>query len=249
MKANILNMKISCLNFPQSHYKQMHKFWSFSPFMSHKVVNVANISPNTTTYYDGWFDRIAINHLSHNLQAVAGVKIEKEGYDGLLKTCKVVSLKFNTVQQCQLCIQALERSIPAQFFLLLKTLVPQSKFTREFLALFTGLFFAWLVGPSQLKESEFNGRQEKNVVHIQKCRFLESSNCVGMCTNLCKFPTQKFIKNYLGMPVTMVPNFEDMSCDMVFGVEPPPPDEDPATLQPCFKLCKNGKRHSLRKCS
>lgn len=32
-------------------------------------------------------------------------------------------------------------------------------------------------------------------------------------------------------------DFEDMSCEMIFGVEPPPPDVDPATKQPCYKLC------------
>ncbi|XP_019704779.2 beta-carotene isomerase D27, chloroplastic [Elaeis guineensis] len=65
---------------------------------------------------------------------------------------------------------------------------------------------------------------EKNVVCIPKCRFLESTNCVGMCTNLCKIPTQRFIKDSLGMPINMVPNFEDMSCEMIFGQHPPADD-------------------------
>jgi hypothetical protein len=38
------------------------------------------------------------------------------------------------------------------------------------------------------------------------CRFLEETNCVGMCTNLCKIPSQTFIKHSLGMPVDMVPS-------------------------------------------
>lgn len=41
---------------------------------------------------------------------------------------------------------------------------------------------------------------------INNCRFLEESNCVGMCLNLCKNPCQKFIKDSLGMPVNMVPS-------------------------------------------
>ena len=38
------------------------------------------------------------------------------------------------------------------------------------------------------------------------CRFLEEANCVGMCINLCKLPTQSFVKGSLGMPVNMVPS-------------------------------------------
>lgn len=37
-------------------------------------------------------------------------------------------------------------------------------------------------------------------------RFLEETNCVGMCINLCKMPSQSFIKDSLGMPVNMVPS-------------------------------------------
>ena len=36
-----------------------------------------------------------------------------------------------------------------------------------------------------------------------------------MCVNLCKTPTQTFFTEELGMPLTMKPNFEDYSCDMV----------------------------------
>lgn len=38
------------------------------------------------------------------------------------------------------------------------------------------------------------------------CRFLEETNCVGMCTNLCKMPSQLFIKDTLGISVNMVPS-------------------------------------------
>jgi hypothetical protein len=29
-------------------------------------------------------------------------------------------------------------------------------------------------------------RRQRSVVHIKKCRYLEASGCVGLCTNLCK---------------------------------------------------------------
>ncbi|KAF5937425.1 hypothetical protein HYC85_024931 [Camellia sinensis] len=118
----------------------------------------------------------------------------------------------------------------------IRTLLPNSKFAREYFAVFTTVFFTWLVGANEVRVSELNGRRERNVVHIKKCRFLEETNCVGMCINLCKMPSQTFIKDSLGMPVNMVPNFDDMSCEMIFGQDPPATTEDPAFKQPCYKL-------------
>nr|XP_043622032.1 beta-carotene isomerase D27, chloroplastic-like isoform X2 [Erigeron canadensis] len=94
-----------------------------------------------------------------------------------------------------------------------------------------------------VRESEVEGIKEKNVVYIKKCRFLETSNCAGMCTNMCKIPTQEFMKNTLGIPVNMVPNFDDMSCEYIFGDEPPALQDDPALKQPCYKLCDVKHKH------
>jgi hypothetical protein len=47
-------------------------------------------------------------------------------------------------------------------------------------------------------------------------------------------PTQSFFTNDFGMPLTMNPNFEDLSCEMVFGQAPPPLEQDPVYTQSCF---------------
>ncbi|PWA72443.1 hypothetical protein CTI12_AA270650 [Artemisia annua] len=124
-----------------------------------------------------------------------------------------------------------------------RKLVPPSKFSRHVCAVFTSVFFRWLVGPCEVRESEFEGVKEKNVVYIKKCRFLETSNCAGMCTNMCKVPAQDFMKNTLGIPINMVPNFDDMSCEYIFGVDPPALQDDPAFKQPCYKLCNVKHKH------
>lgn len=36
-----------------------------------------------------------------------------------------------------------------------------------------------------------------------------------------QIPTQDFFTNDIGLPVTMKPNFEDLSCEMVFGAVRP----------------------------
>eukprot|EP01025_Chloroclados_australasicus_P057345 TRINITY_DN7144_c1_g2_i3.p3 TRINITY_DN7144_c1_g2~~TRINITY_DN7144_c1_g2_i3.p3 ORF type:complete len:121 (-),score=9.01 TRINITY_DN7144_c1_g2_i3:470-832(-) len=78
----------------------------------------------------------------------------------------------------------------------------------------------------------------KSQVHIKKCRYIENSGCVGMCVNMCKLPTQKFFTEDFGLPLTMNPNFEDLSCEMIFGQAPPPVEDDSVTNQPCFQECK-----------
>ncbi|KAK7245420.1 hypothetical protein RIF29_40266 [Crotalaria pallida] len=199
--------------------------------------DIAGETRKTNVYKDNFFDLLAINHLSKSFQAASGFTNSKSGYESLVEAATVASQKLNPIQQREAAIQALDRAIPKPILSMIRTLLPQSKFTRECFAAFTTLFFTWLMGPSEVRESEVNGRREKNVVYIKKCRFLEETNCVGMCTNLCKIPSQSLIKDSLGMPINMTPNFDDMSCEMIFGQDPPALTDDPALKQPCFKLC------------
>uniref|UniRef100_A0A7N0UDN2 Beta-carotene isomerase D27-like C-terminal domain-containing protein n=1 Tax=Kalanchoe fedtschenkoi TaxID=63787 RepID=A0A7N0UDN2_KALFE len=175
---------------------------------------------------------------------MTGLRNTMEGYDSLVEAARAASKNFNPAQQRELVTEALHKAVPKPILSLIRMVLPDSKLKREYFAAFTTLFFTWLVGPCEVRESEHKGGMEKNLVHIQKCRFLQESNCLGMCTNLCKFPSQAFIKDSFGMPVNMVPNFDDMSCQMVFGQEPPSPDQDPTLKQPCYKLCKTKQRHS-----
>ncbi|KAF9606033.1 hypothetical protein IFM89_022159 [Coptis chinensis] len=205
---------------------------------------IRKLDSTTTVYNDNWYNRIAINHLSQSFQTTTGVKNVKVGYDSLVDAAKVVYQKFSTTKQQELVVQTLENAFPKPILSLVRILMPPSTFTREYFAIFTTIFFAWLVGPSEVKESEIEGKIEKNVVHVKKCRFMEGTNCVGMCINLCKMPSQKFIKNSFGMSVNMVPNFDDMSCDMIFGQDPPAQSDDPALKQPCFSMCKVKQKHN-----
>ncbi|XP_057965451.1 beta-carotene isomerase D27, chloroplastic-like [Malania oleifera] len=192
---------------------------------------------------DNWFHRIAINHLSQKVQATMGLRNSKSGYESLVEAARMAWRNYSPIQQPELVSTALGKAFPKPILSMIRTLLPHSKFAREFFAAFTTVFFAWLVGPCEVRESTINDKKERNVVHIKKCRFLEESNCVGMCVNLCKMSSQRFIKESLGMPVNMVPNFEDMSCEMIFGQHPPTAAHDPALKQPCYNLCTS---YSLR---
>ncbi|KAL4572009.1 hypothetical protein LXL04_018777 [Taraxacum kok-saghyz] len=216
-----------------------------------------NIATTTTktVYKDNWFDLVAVDYLSKAVQDATGLKNEKSGYESLVVAAGDVFRSFDPIKQRQLVVKALQNAIPGPISFMasllnscycieqIKTILPPSKFSREYFATFTTIFFPWLVGQCEVRESEFEGAKEKNVVHVKKCRFLESTNCAGMCTNLCKIPSQEFIKSSFGIPFTMVPNYDDMSCEMIFGQDPPSLQDDPAFKQPCYKLCNVKQKH------
>ncbi|KAG5567527.1 hypothetical protein RHGRI_002912 [Rhododendron griersonianum] len=228
---------------------------------------VGKLSSSKPVYKDNFFELVAINYISKIVQASTGslpsfscimsnttshtgccfrlmsfsewFTNNKSGYDSFVEAATGLWSNFNPVQQHEIVAKTLDKAIPRPILAMASssTLLPDSKFTRELFAVFTTLCFAWLIGPNEVRESELDGRRERSVVHIKKCRFLEESNCVGMCINLCKMPSQKFMKDALGVPVIMVPNFDDMSCEMVFGQEPPATADDPAFKEPCYKIC------------
>ncbi|MED6173745.1 Beta-carotene isomerase d27, chloroplastic, partial [Stylosanthes scabra] len=194
------------LTSPYQWMMRFNKHKSKAPFVVGVLTRPAeNISQETNVYKDNWFDHLAINHLSKSVQASTGHCNNKSGYESLVEAAREAYKEFNSNQQKEVIIQALNRAFPRPILMLIRTILPPSTFAREYFAAFTTLFFAWLVGPSEVRESEINGKIEKNVVHIKKCRFLEETNCVGMCINLCKMPSQSFIKDSFGMPVNMVP--------------------------------------------
>jgi Beta-carotene isomerase D27-like, C-terminal len=77
----------------------------------------------------------------------------------------------------------------------------------------------------------------RSAVKVERCRYLETSQCKGACMNLCKLPTEAFFAQSLGMPLHMEPNFEDLSCTFTFGVHAPLPEHDPLLKEPCYKEC------------
>ncbi|WJX84299.1 Beta-carotene isomerase d27, chloroplastic [Trifolium repens] len=252
MESNVFRQQNRISTLTSTHYNLIKHKPQRPPYiisvlkkpLNHDITEETTKNSTTTNVYkDNWFDLIAINHLSKTIQAATGLSNNKSGYESLVEATFMVKQKFNPIQQQEVVIQILERLFPKLLFVVIKNLPLPAKFTRELYAITTTMLFTWLVGPSEVRESEINGRREKNAVYVKKCRFLEETNCVGMCINMCKIPSQTFIKNTLGMPVNMVPNFEDMSCEMIFGQDPPASMDDPSLNQPCYKKCKSYKSH------
>ncbi|XP_073004540.1 beta-carotene isomerase D27, chloroplastic [Typha latifolia] len=195
-----------------------------------------------TQYKDGFFEKAFMSLFARKMEKFssggAGGRSEKGfwdwDYDSFVDVSRRVMVGRNRKQQQEVVrevlLSMLPPGAPAQF----RKLFPPTKWAAEFNAALTVPFFHWLVGPSEVVEVEVNGEKQRSGVLIKKCRYLENSGCVGMCVNMCKIPTQDFFTNEFGLPLTMNPKFEDMSCEMVYGQVPPPFEEDPVSKQPCY---------------
>jgi len=95
------------------------------------------------------------------------------------------------------------------------------KLSCEVLGALTPLLFPFLVGTCLLEDWETSsGERWHSKVVIERCRFLETAACKGMCVGLCKQPTERFFNEELGLPLTMEPDFENCSCTMTWGAAP-----------------------------
>lgn len=197
-----------------------------------------------TKYNDGVFEKVFMTLFARKMEKFSGkpnkeIEGKKKGlldydYDSFVDVSRRVMQGRNRIQQQEVVREVLLSMLPPGAPDQFRKLFPPTKWAAEFNAALTVPFFHWLVGPSEVVEVEVNGVKQRSGVHIKKCRYLENSGCVGMCVNMCKIPTQDFFTNEFGLPLTMIPNFEDMSCEMVYGQPPPPFEEDPVAKQPCF---------------
>ncbi|KAM7525945.1 hypothetical protein LguiA_015847 [Lonicera macranthoides] len=197
-----------------------------------------------TKYNDGFFEKAFMTLFARKMEKFAGNdgeedELKKKGffdydYESFVDVSKRVMKGRSRLQQQKVVREVLLSMLPPGAPDQFRKLFPPTRWAEEFNATLTVPFFHWLVGPSEVVEVEINGVKQRSGVHIKKCRYLENSGCVGMCVNMCKIPTQDFFTNEFGLPLTMIPNFEDMSCEMVYGQLPPPFEEDEVSKQPCF---------------
>ncbi|MEB3213994.1 MAG: DUF4033 domain-containing protein [Leptolyngbyaceae bacterium] len=192
-----------------------------------------------TIYHDNFIDRAFIGLFSRKMSKAVGKRTKQRGYDGFVELSKQIMAGRNAQQQQETVAVVLQSLVPAPVLYLIRTIFSPTRLVCELNAWFATVLFEWLVGPCEVREAEVvtdsgETRFQKSGVHIKKCRYLENSRCVGMCVNMCKLPTQDFFTQKFGIPLTMTPNFEDFSCEMVFGQLPPPVQEEECYQQPCL---------------
>jgi Beta-carotene isomerase D27-like, C-terminal len=191
------------------------------------------------TYDDDRLDRLFIWLFSRKMAKALGRGTALKGYDGFVDLSKKIMQGRNAKQQQEVVAKVLSSLVPPPILAMIRTMFSPTQWVCESNAWFAARLFEWLVGPCEVREVEVRGadqqmRTQKSGVHMKKCRYLEQSGCVGMCINMCKLPTQDFFTQGFGIPLTMTPNFEDLSCEMIFGQLPPPLETEAAYQQPCL---------------
>lgn len=211
-----------------------------------------NISEKTT-YQDNWLDQLFIALFSRKIAKAVGKKTSKKGYQGFVDLSQQIMQGRNPQQQQELVAVVLKSLVPAPILYLIRTFSSPTKWVCESNAWFSTVLFEWLVGESEIQTVEIVDknnqiRQQNSGVKIKKCRYLEESGCVGMCINMCKLPTQKFFTESFGIPLTMNPNFEDFSCEMIFGQYPPDLNTEEIIHQSCLGITCPTAKISAKPC-
>ena len=193
-------------------------------------------------HHDNWLDRLFIWLFSRKMAKAIDAETAVGGYGGFVDLSKQIMQGRDAQEQQQAVAQVLQSLVPAPVLWVIRTVFSPTRLVCVLNAWFAAQMFEWLVGPCSVVEAEVEGldgemRSQPSAVQIEKCRYLEDSQCVGMCVNMCKLPTQTFFTEKFGIPLTMTPNFEDFSCQMVFGKQPPHPSQDEAITQPCLQTC------------
>lgn len=190
-------------------------------------------------YNDNFIDRMFIWLFSRKMSEALGKGTKIGGYEGFVELSKQIMQGRNAQEQQILVAKVLQSLVPAPALWAIRTFFSPTRLVCVLNAWFAAQMFEWLVGPCEVIEAEINLedgtlRSQPSAVHIKKCRYLVDSGCVGMCVNMCKVPTQVFFTEKFGIPLTMTPNFEDLSCKMIFGQMPTDPELDEAFTQPCL---------------
>ncbi|MGK7891221.1 MAG: DUF4033 domain-containing protein [Leptolyngbyaceae cyanobacterium] len=192
-----------------------------------------------TVYQDKIWDRLFIALFSRKMANAIGCR-PTPGYAGFVALSKQI-MRGRTPKEQQAVVGIVLRSlVPAPVLWGIRTLFSPTRWVCESNAWFAANLFEWLVGPCEVQTADIpqadgTVQTQASKVQIKKCRYLEESACVGLCVNLCKVPTQEFFTNEFGIPVTMNPNFDDLSCEMIFGQHATPvEDDDNIQQQPCF---------------
>ena len=190
-------------------------------------------------YDDNLLDRLFIWLFSRKMAAAVGQDTQRPGYEGFVDLSKKIMQGRSASEQRQVVEQVLNSLVPNVVLRNIRRFFTPTQLVCELNAWFAAQMFEWLVGPCEAIHVDVTlpdgaVRRQKSGVQIQKCRYLEQSQCVGTCVNLCKLPTQEFFTQEFGIPLTLTPDFEDMSCKMVFGQKALPPSQDPAFIEPCF---------------
>lgn len=205
-------------------------------------------SPQTAAadviYRDSALDRLFIALFARKMARISDTQTPLKGYDSIVDLSRQIMQGRSAGQQQQAVAAILHSLVPAPVLAFIRAAFSPTQLVCELNAWFASVMFEWLVGPCRVEVAEVltaeGTKVQSSSVHIEKCRYLEQSGCVGMCVNMCKLPTQAFFTEQFGIPLTMTPDFDTLGCDMVFG-QLPALEPAAAAAQPCLDACPTAK--------
>jgi hypothetical protein len=226
-------------------------------------VLVADCTLEDVTYQDNLLDKLLL-HIFRKLvtQNTGGVTSALPDMEGLVEQGKMYMINNNADAQHQMVYttlgQLMTPYLPPFYRVFMAGIIPKFGKTNEeekedgkppmqlgpwfyapwLTSIVTPTFFGWLVGPS-IPNRRRDGQRGGLVV--KKCKFLQISNCKGLCLHQCKLPAQQFFQTELGLPLTVSPNFVTQECQWSFGQVPVPPEDDPSFPKGCLVGCESRK--------
>ena len=203
------------------------------------LISIQSMTDRPMPYHDSFLDLLFIRLFSRKMSIAVGQTTSLKGYEGFVDLSKSIMDGRSSHEQQAVVGIVLRSLMPSPVLWGIRTFFSPTKLVCELNAWFATQLFEWLVGPCSVVEAQIESDSgkaysQKSGVHIEKCRYLEQSGCVGMCINMCKLPTQDFFTQEFGIPVTLTPNFENLSCEMIFGQMPPHLSEEAAYQQACL---------------
>ncbi|XP_014511284.1 beta-carotene isomerase D27, chloroplastic [Vigna radiata var. radiata] len=219
-----------------------------SPSSGSKTVEQVGIAAAKPEYKPGVFDDMFLNLFRNKLVQEVGWDSKEPGYDGLIEVAHRLMMKgTSNSSTVEAAVRILRSLFPPYLLELYKMLIAPiggGKIAAMMVARVTVLTCQWLMGPCKVNSVDLtDGTSCSSGVYVERCRYLEESKCVGICTNTCKFPTQTFFKDHMGVPLLMEPNFGDYSCQFKFGVLPP--QDDTILKEPCLEACPSASRRRM----
>ncbi|KAI3987515.1 hypothetical protein MKX01_003201 [Papaver californicum] len=228
----------------KTHTKNTRYNLNCSPLRCHSLKNsIEGPKPN---YELGALGVLLLNLFRNKMVKEVGWDSSKPGYEGLIEVANHLMNGRSSSEAKKASVRILNSLFPPFLLPLFRMLIAPvagGEVAAIMVARVTALSCQWLMGRCIVNSVDLpDGTSLNSGVLVERCKYLEESKCSGICINTCKLPTQTFIKDYMGVPLMMEPNFIDYSCRFKFGLLPPMPSEDKTLMEPCLEICPNATR-------
>lgn len=115
-----------------------------------------------------------------------------DGYDRISRSIRALAIQYRASDSelRQAALQVLRNLIPLWLPQVFRTVFVRfdTKLSSKMCALVTLVTTQWLMGHSKISD------EDKSVVEIERCRYLEEAGCVNVCLNSCKLPTEQYFE-------------------------------------------------------